>query len=340
MRTEEFDYNLPKELIAQDPVEPRDSSRLMVIYRETGIIEDRIFRDIGEYLKPGDCLVVNNTKVIPARLKGVKAKTGGRVEIFLLSEIEEDLWEALVKPGRRLRPGTEVIFGEGKLLAKIEKRLAGGERLVSFKYKGDFNEIIASIGEVPLPPYISKPLEEADRYQTVYAQEWGSVAAPTAGLHFTPELMRRLEAEGIVVVAVTLRVGMDTFRPVREEVVENHKMHSEFYSISEEAAAVINEAKGRGDRIIAVGTTSVRVLEAAGQTGRLMPGTGSTKLFIYPGYRFNTVDAMITNFHLPRSTLLMLVSAFGGKELIFKAYDRAIEERYRFYSFGDAMFII
>jgi len=340
MRTEEFDYNLPKELIAQDPVEPRDSSRLMVIYRETGTIEDRIFRDIGEYLKPGDCLVINNTKVIPARLKGVKAKTGGRVEIFLLSEIEKDLWEALVKPGRRLRPGTEVIFGEGKLLAKIEERLAGGERLVSFKYGGDFNEIIASLGEVPLPPYISKPLEEADRYQTVYAQEWGSVAAPTAGLHFTPELMRRLEAEGIVVVAVTLRVGMDTFRPVREEVVENHKMHSEFYSISEEAAAVINEAKGRGDRIIAVGTTSVRVLEAAGQTGRMAPGTGSTKLFIYPGYRFNIVDTMITNFHLPRSTLLMLVSAFGGKELIFKAYDRAIEKRYRFYSFGDAMLII
>jgi len=340
MRTEEFDYNLPKELIAQDPAEPRDSSRLMVIHRETGVIEDRIFRDIGQYLKPGDCLVVNNTKVIPARLKGEKAHTGGKVEIFLLSEIEEDLWEALVKPGRRLRPGTEVILGEGKLLAKIEKRLAGGERLVSFKYEGNFNEIIASLGEVPLPPYISKPLDEAERYQTVYAQEWGSVAAPTAGLHFTPELMKRLEEKGIVVVAVTLRVGMDTFRPVREEVIENHKMHSEFYGVSKEAAAVINEAKERGDRIIAVGTTSVRVLESAGRTGRLTPGAGSTRLFVYPGYKFKMVDAMITNFHLPRSTLLMLVSAFGGKELIFKAYEKAINERYRFYSFGDAMFII
>lgn len=340
MRTEEFDYALPKELIAQDPVKPRDSSRLMVIYRDSKRIEHRIFRDIEEYLEPGDCLVVNDTKVIPARLKGQKAHTGGQVEIFLLSEIEKNTWEALVKPGRRLGPGTEVIFGEGKLIAKIEKRMAGGERLVSFHYEGDFNEIIDELGEVPLPPYITKPLEQKDRYQTIYAQERGSVAAPTAGLHFTPELMNKLEGKGILAVAVTLRVGIDTFRPVREEVVEDHEMHSELYSITEDAAAVINEAKENGNKIVAVGTTSVRVLETVGKTGKVKPGTGSTKLFIYPGFKFNITDAMLTNFHLPKSTLLMMVTAFGGKELIMKAYETAIQERYRFYSFGDAMLIL
>lgn len=340
MRTEEFSYELPKELIAQDPVEPRDASRLMIIHRDTGDIEHKIFRDIEHYLEPGDCLVVNNTKVIPARLKGQKAKTGGQVEIFLLAEVEKDLWEVLVRPARRLPQGTEVIFGSGRLLARIEKRLTGGERLVSFHYDGDFNRLIDELGEVPLPPYIAKPLDELDRYQTIYAEKRGSVAAPTAGLHFTPELMERLEKHGVIVVAVTLRVGIDTFRPVREEVIEDHKMHSELYSVTKAAAAVIDEAKKRGGRIVAVGTTSVRVLETAGETGRLVSGTANTRLFIYPGYKFKMVDALITNFHLPRSTLLMLVAAFGGRDLILKAYHEAISNRYRFYSFGDAMFII
>lgn len=340
MKTAEFDYELPKEFIAQDPVEPRDSSRLMIIRRDTGDIEHRIFRDIESYLVPGDCLVVNDTKVIPARLKGQKAHTGGAVEIFLLSEIEKDLWEALVKPGRRLGPGTEVVFGDGKLVARIEKRLAGGERLVAFHYEGDFNGVIEELGEMPLPPYITKPLDMRDRYQTIYARERGSVAAPTAGLHFTPELMQRLDSKGITTVAVNLRVGLDTFRPVREEVVEDHKMHSELYSVSDDVATVINETKGRGDRVIAVGTTSVRVLESAGKTGKVEAGTGDTRLFIYPGYDFKITDAMITNFHLPKSTLLMMVSAFGGKELIMKAYKEAIAQHYRFYSFGDAMLIV
>jgi len=340
MRTEEFDYKLPKELIAQDPVEPRDSSRLMVIYRDSGKIEHRIFREIEEYLRPGDCLVINNTKVIPARLMGYKAGTGGKVEIFLLAEVEKDLWEALVRPGRRLQPGAQVILGDGKVIAKIEKRLSGGERLVSFSYEGDFNKLLEELGKVPLPPYITKPLDGLDRYQTIYAKEWGSVAAPTAGLHFTPELMQRLEKKGVITVAVTLRVGIDTFRPVREEFIEDHKMHSELYSVTEEAALVINEAKKRGDRVVAVGTTSVRVLETAGRTGEIKPGTGNTSLFIYPGFKFKAVDAIITNFHLPKSTLLMMVAAFCGKDLIMKAYKEAVRKNYRFYSFGDAMLIL
>ncbi|HZD60173.1 MAG TPA: tRNA preQ1(34) S-adenosylmethionine ribosyltransferase-isomerase QueA [Anaerolineae bacterium] len=340
MRTTEFDYILPKELIAQDPVEPRDSSRLMVIYRESKVIEHRIFRDITGYLNPGDCLVVNDTKVIPARLKGEKAITGGRVEILLLAEVEKNLWEALVRPARRLRPGTQVVFGNGRLIARIERRLAGGERLVSFTYEGDFNSIIEELGNVPLPPYIEKPLERKDRYQTIYARDWGSVAAPTAGLHFTPELMLRLEEKGVKVTAVTLRVGIDTFRPVREENVEDHEMHSELYNISQDTAAVINETKERGNRVVAVGTTSVRVLETAGTSGRVVPGAGSTRLFIYPGFTFKVTDALVTNFHLPKSTLLMMVTAFGGKELILKAYEEAINKKYRFYSFGDAMMIL
>ncbi|HEY3373936.1 MAG TPA: tRNA preQ1(34) S-adenosylmethionine ribosyltransferase-isomerase QueA [Candidatus Aquicultor sp.] len=340
MRTEEFDYDLPKELIAQDPVEPRDASRLMVVDRKTGLIEHKIFRDVQDYLRAGDCLVINNTRVIPARLKGEKAHTGGKVEIFLLAEVEKNLWEALVKPGRRLQPGAEVVFGDGRLIAKIEKRLAGGERLVSFSYEGDFDELIDELGNVPLPPYITKPLDTMDRYQTIYAQERGSVAAPTAGLHFTPQLMKRIDEQGITNVAVTLRVGIDTFRPVREEILEDHKMHSELYSVTPDAAAVINEAKQRGDRIVAVGTTSVRVLESAGRNGTLEAGTGSTSLFIYPGYEFRMVDTMITNFHLPKSTLLMMVAAFAGKDLIMKAYAEAVKERYRFFSFGDAMLIL
>jgi S-adenosylmethionine:tRNA ribosyltransferase-isomerase len=340
VRTEEFDYDLPKELIAQDPVEPRDASRLMVVDRKTGLIEHKIFRDVQDYLRAGDCLVINNTRVIPARLKGEKAHTGGKVEIFLLAEVEKNLWEALVKPGRRLQPGAEVVFGDGRLIAKIEKRLAGGERLVSFSYEGDFDELIDELGNVPLPPYITKPLDTMDRYQTIYAQERGSVAAPTAGLHFTPQLMKRIDEQGITNVAVTLRVGIDTFRPVREEILEDHKMHSELYSVTPDAAAVINEAKQRGDRIVAVGTTSVRVLESAGRNGTLEAGTGSTSLFIYPGYEFRMVDTMITNFHLPKSTLLMMVAAFAGKDLIMKAYAEAVKERYRFFSFGDAMLIL
>ncbi|MBE0446582.1 MAG: tRNA preQ1(34) S-adenosylmethionine ribosyltransferase-isomerase QueA [Actinobacteria bacterium] len=340
MKTAEFDYKLPKELIAQDPVEPRDSSRLMIVYKKSGAIEHRIFRDIEEYLHPGDCLVINDTKVIPARLKGKKAVTGGQVEIFLLAEVDKDLWEALVKPGRRLRPGTQVIFSGGRLTAKIEKRLTGGERLVSFTYEGDFNSIIEGLGEVPLPPYIEKPLKRIDRYQTIYARDWGSVAAPTAGLHFTPELMLKLEKKGVIVTAVTLRVGIDTFRPVREENVEDHEMHSEIYSVSPDAAAVINEARERGNRVIAVGTTSVRVLETAGESGSVRPGTSSTKLFIYPGFKFNIIDAIVTNFHLPKSTLLIMITAFAGREVILKAYKEAIKEKYRFYSFGDAMMIL
>jgi len=340
MKTSEFDYQLPKELIAQDPVEPRDSSRLMVLYRKSGEIEHRIFRDVMEYLNPGDCLVINDTKVIPARLKGRKADTGGQVEIFLLAELEKDLWEALVRPGRRLRPGAKVIIGDGRLTATIEKRLAGGERLVSFSYEGDFNDIISELGEVPLPPYIEKPLGQIDRYQTIYARDWGSVAAPTAGLHFTPELMLKLKDKGVIVTAVTLRVGIDTFRPVREENVEEHKMHSEAYSVSPDVANVINEIKEKGNRVIAVGTTSVRVLETAGISGKVKPGISNTNLFIYPGFEFKVVDAIITNFHLPKSTLLMMISAFAGKETILKAYDEAVKEKYRFYSFGDAMLIL
>lgn len=340
MKTAEFDYALPKELIAQEPVEPRDSSRLMVVHRDSGLIEHRRFFEVGEFLRAGDCLIVNDTRVIPARLKGEKARTGGKVEIFLLAEVEKGLWEALVRPGRRLQPGAEVILGDGRLRARIEKRLAGGERLVSFDHDGDLDELIDVLGEIPLPPYITKPLDERERYQTIYAKERGSVAAPTAGLHFTPALLESLTQKGVKTASVTLRVGLDTFRPVREEDIEKHEMHSEFFSVTEEAAEIVNQTKEQGGRIVGVGTTSVRVLESAGQDGELHAGTGSTQLFIYPGYRFKMVDIMLTNFHLPRSTLLMLVAAFAGRDLIMRAYKQAVEERYRFYSFGDAMLII
>lgn len=339
MRTSEFDYYLPQELIAQEPVEPRDSSRLLVIDRAGGRLEHKTFRDMVDYVEAGDCLVVNDTKVIPARLKGEKAGTGGRAEIFLLHDTGDGLWEALVKPGRRLAPGAKVSVAGGLITATIVKRLPGGERLVSLEYEGDFDEVLAQAGEVPLPPYIEKPIETIERYQTVYANRLGSVAAPTAGLHFTPELLGTLEAKGVKIAAVTLRVGLDTFRPVREDEVEAHEMHSEFYSVTAEAATVVNETKAAGGRVIAVGTTSVRVLESAGATGKLVEGSGDTRLFIYPGYEFNMVDAMITNFHLPKSTLLMLVSAFAGKDLIAEAYREAVAGRYRFYSFGDAMLI-
>ncbi|MDI6816169.1 MAG: tRNA preQ1(34) S-adenosylmethionine ribosyltransferase-isomerase QueA [Actinomycetota bacterium] len=340
MKTAEFDYYLPQELIAQEPVEPRDASRLLVIDRTGGRFEHKTFRDIVDYVEAGDCLVVNDTKVIPARLKGVKAGTGGKAEIFLLHDTGENLWEALVKPGRRLAPGSKVVIAGGLIVATIVKRLPGGERLVALEYEGDLTEVLAIAGEVPLPPYIEQPIETIDRYQTVYANRPDSVAAPTAGLHFTPELLGMLEAKGVKVAAVTLRVGLDTFRPVRADEVETHEMHSEFYSVTAEAAEVVNETKAAGKRIIAVGTTSVRVLESAGAAGRLAEGSGDTKLFIYPGYEFNMVDAMITNFHLPKSTLLMLVSAFAGKDLMADAYREAVAERYRFYSFGDAMLVI
>ncbi|MBS3908186.1 MAG: tRNA preQ1(34) S-adenosylmethionine ribosyltransferase-isomerase QueA [Actinobacteria bacterium] len=339
MRTSDFDYGLPPELIAQEPAEPRDSSRLLVIDRVGGRLEHKTFRDIADYVEAGDCLVVNDTKVIPARLKGEKAGTGGKAEIFLLHDTGDGLWEALVKPGRRLAPGAKVSVAGGLIEATVVKRLPGGERLVSLEYEGDFEDVLAQAGEVPLPPYIEKPIETIERYQTVYANRPGSVAAPTAGLHFTPELLGALAEKGVKVAAVTLRVGLDTFRPVREDEVEAHEMHSEFYSVMAEAAEVVNETKAAGKRVIAVGTTSVRVLESAGATGALVAGSGDTRLFIYPGYNFNMVDAMITNFHLPKSTLLMLVSAFAGKDLMAEAYREAVAERYRFYSFGDAMLI-
>lgn len=339
MRTLDFNYDLPQELIAQEPVEPRDSSRLLVIDRTAGRLEHKTFRDIVDYIEAGDCLVVNDTKVIPARLKGEKAGTDGKAEIFLLHDTGGGLWEALVKPGRRLAPGARVVIAGGLIVATIVKRLPGGERLISLEYEGDLMEVLAQAGEVPLPPYIEKPIATIERYQTVYANRLGSVAAPTAGLHFTPELLNALEVKGVKVAAVTLRVGLDTFRPVREDEIEAHEMHSEFYSVTAEAAEVVNETKAAGKRVVAVGTTSVRVLESAGATGELVEGSGDTRLFIYPGYNFNMVDAMITNFHLPKSTLLMLVSAFASKDLMEQAYREAVAERYRFYSFGDAMFI-
>jgi S-adenosylmethionine:tRNA ribosyltransferase-isomerase len=342
MRTDDFNYELPQELIAQAPVEPRDSSRLMVVHRDSGEIEHRRFTDIVDYIGAGDCLVINNTKVIPARLKGEKIGTGAKVEIFLLEQVEGNCWEALVRPGRRLHPGTQVSIGDGLITATIEKHLDGGERIVSFDCEGEFTDAIDKAGEMPLPPYITRKLaeNEGQRYQTVYAENKGSVAAPTAGLHFTPELITRVSEKGIRFAPVTLRVGLDTFRPVKTDRIEEHHMHSELYSVSRESAEIINGAKTAGKRIIAVGTTSVRVLETTGQSGKAVPGVGETDIFIYPGYKFKITDRIITNFHLPKSTLIMMISAFGGKELVFKAYKEAIRERYRFYSFGDAMILI
>lgn len=329
-------------MIAQAPVEPRDSSRLMVVHRDTGKIEHRRFADIVDYLDAGDCLVINNTKVIPARLKGEKVGTGANVEIFLLEQVEGNYWEALVRPGRRLHPGTKVSIGNGLITATIEKHLDGGERIVSFECEGELIDAIDKVGEMPLPPYITRKLaeNEGQRYQTVYAENKGSVAAPTAGLHFTPELITRVSEKGIRFAPVTLRVGLDTFRPVKTERIEEHRMHCELYSVPNDSAETINDAKVAGKRVIAVGTTSVRVLETTGQSGKIVPGVGETDIFIYPGYDFKIADCIITNFHLPKSTLIMMISAFGGKELVFKAYEEAIRERYRFYSFGDAMILI
>ena len=341
MKLSEFNYELPEELIAQIPIKKRDESRLMILNRKEQTIEHKKFKDILEYLKPGDVLVRNNTKVIPARLYG-KKETGANVEFLLLNNIENNIWEAIVRPGNKLHVGTKVIFGDGILEANILEIMPGGTRKVEFKYQGIFNEILDQIGLMPLPPYIHETLKEKDRYQTVYAKYEGSAAAPTAGLHFTPELLQKIEEKGIEIANVTLHVGIGTFRPVKEQTIEEHKMHSEHFYIKQEDVDKINKAKQEGRRIIAVGTTSCRVLESIAdeKTGMVKPIEDDTEIFIYPGHKFKCIDGLITNFHLPESTLLMLVSALAGKEYIMKAYKEAVKEKYRFFSFGDAMFII
>jgi S-adenosylmethionine:tRNA ribosyltransferase-isomerase len=339
MDLKEFYYDLPEELIAQVPIQKRDESRLMVLDRKKQTIEHKIFKDILDYLKPGDCLVRNNTKVIPARIYG-KKETGANVEFLLLNNIEGDIWEAIVRPGNKLHIGTKVSFGEGLLDAEILEVMEGGTRKVKFTYNGIFNEILDKIGLMPLPPYIHEELKEKDRYQTVYAKYQGSAAAPTAGLHFTEELLEKIKAKGVEIANVTLHVGIGTFRPVKVEKIEEHHMHSEHYYIKKEDAEKINNAKKNGGRIISVGTTSCRVLESiANENGLVQETEGDTSIFIYPGYKFKCIDALITNFHLPESTLLMLVSALAGKDYIMKAYKEAVEKKYRFFSFGDAMLI-
>ncbi len=339
MNVSEFNYELPEELIAQVPLEKRDESRLMVLNRKEQTIEHKTFKDIIDFLEPGDCLVRNNTKVIPARIYG-KKETGANVEFLLLNNIEGDIWESIVRPGNKLHIGTKVIFGEGLLEAEILEIMPGGTRKVKFHYKGIFNEILDQIGLMPLPPYIHEELKEKERYQTVYAKHNGSAAAPTAGLHFTPELLKQIEEKGINIANVTLHVGIGTFRPVKEEKVEEHEMHSEHYYIKKEDAEKINNAKKTGHRVIVIGTTSCRVLETiADESGNIKEQEGDTKIFIYPGYKFKCIDALITNFHLPQSTLLMLVSALAGRDYTMKAYQEAVKQKYRFFSFGDAMFI-
>ena len=340
MKLEEFDYNLPEELIAQVPIKQRDESKLMVVDREKRKIEDKVFKDIIDYLEPGDCLVRNNTKVIPARLYG-KKETGANVEFVLLKQLAGDIWESIVRPGNKLKIGAKVIFGDGILEAEILDILEDGTRKVKFSYDGIFNEILDKIGLMPLPPYIHESLKENDRYQTVYAKYEGSAAAPTAGLHFTPELLKKIEEKGVKIANVTLHVGIGTFRPVKEENIEEHKMHKEHFYIKQEDVDKINETKKNKKRVIAVGTTSCRVLEtiADSETGMVKKVEADTGIYIYPGYKFKCIDGLITNFHLPKSTLLMLVSAFADKELILKAYNSAVDKKYKFFSFGDAMFI-
>lgn len=341
MKTSDFYFDLPKELIAQDPLEDRSSSRLLVLDRKTGAREHRIFRDIVEYLNPGDCLVINNTKVIPARLYGAKEGTQAKIEILLLKRREGDVWETLVKPGKKAKPGTKISFGDGLLTGEVLDVVDEGNRLIKFTYDGIFEEILDQLGQMPLPPYITHQLKDKNRYQTVYAKHDGSAAAPTAGLHFTPELLRQIEEKGVKIAHVTLHVGLGTFRPVKVEDVTQHHMHSEYFFIEEDQAKLINDTKTAGGRVIAVGTTSCRTLESAvGEDGKLKATSGWTDIFIYPGYQFKVIDALITNFHLPESTLLMLVSALAGKENIMNAYEEAVKERYRFFSFGDAMFIM
>lgn len=340
MNVNDFDYDLPEELIAQTPLANRTASRLLVVHRQTGALEHRHFKDITEMISPGDCLVLNNTRVIPARLLGHRHPSGGAAELLLLRQMESDVWETLVRPGKKCRTGDQIVFGNGELRAEVIKVKDDGNRLVRFTYQGIFNEILAALGEMPLPPYIKEKLQDPERYQTVYSKIEGSAAAPTAGLHFDQPLLDTLQQAGVHVAYVTLHVGLGTFRPVKTETVEGHKMHTEAYSVTAETAALMNRTKQSGGRIICVGTTATRVVETlADENGVMHAGSGETDIFIYPGYRFKMTDALITNFHLPKSTLVMLVSALASRELILKAYAEAVHERYRFFSFGDAMLI-
>lgn len=340
LKKSDFYFDLPQELIAQDPLEDRSASRLLVLNRETGAVEHRHFKEITNYLRPGDCLVLNNTKVIPARLMGVKEDTGAAIEVLLLKRRENDVWETLVKPGKKARPGAKLIFGDGYLKAEVLDVVEEGNRLIRFDYEGIFEEVLDRLGEMPLPPYITHKLQDKNRYQTVYAKYEGSAAAPTAGLHFTEELLAYIEEMGVHIAYVTLHVGLGTFRPVKADNILEHHMHSEHYEVTPETAEMINRTKESGGRVICVGTTSCRTVESAvDENGRVQPGCGDTEIFIYPGYRFKVLDCLITNFHLPESTLVMLVSALAGRENVLAAYREAVEERYRFFSFGDAMLI-
>lgn len=340
MKRQDFYYELPEELIAQDPLEDRSSSRLLVLDKESGAVSHHVFKEITQYLKKGDCLVINDTKVIPARLIGSKIGTDAKIEVLLLKRKENNIWETLVKPGKKAKVGTKISFGEGLLVGEVVDIVEEGNRLIQFSYEGIFEEILDQLGQMPLPPYITHQLQDKNRYQTVYATHTGSAAAPTAGLHFTPELLAEIEEKGIDIARVTLHVGLGTFRPVKVDEITEHHMHSEFYRIDEDAAAKINKAKESGGRVICVGTTSCRTIEsAADENGHLEAKSGWTEIFIYPGYKFKVLDCLITNFHLPESTLIMLVSALAGREHVLEAYEEAVKERYRFFSFGDAMFI-
>ena len=340
MKRQDFYYDLPEELIAQDPLKDRSSSRLLVLDKESGAVSHHVFREIGDYLEKGDCLVINDTKVIPARLIGSKIGTNAKIEILLLKRKENNIWETLVKPGKKAKVGAKISFGDGLLVGEVIDVVEEGNRLVQFSFEGIFEEILDQLGQMPLPPYITHQLEDKDRYNTVYAEHSGSAAAPTAGLHFTPELLEEIQKKGVGIARVTLHVGLGTFRPVKADEITDHHMHSEFYQIDEEAAEKINQAKENGHRVICVGTTSCRTIEsAADENGHLKAQSGWTDIFIYPGYRFKILDCLITNFHLPESTLIMLVSALAGREHVLAAYEEAVKERYRFFSFGDAMFI-
>lgn len=341
LTTEDFDFDLPEELIAQTPLTKRDSSRLLILDRQTGAVEDKHFHDIIDELAPGDALVMNDTRVLPARLYGEKPETGGHLEVLLLNNTQGDQWETLIKPARRAKVGTKIVFGDGRLRAEVKEELEHGGRIVKFQYEGIFLENLESLGEMPLPPYIKERLEDPDRYQTVYAKENGSAAAPTAGLHFTPELLQTIEAKGVKLIYLTLHVGLGTFRPVSVDNIAEHEMHSEFYRLTQEAAEQLNAVRANGGKIVAVGTTSIRTLETIGTkfNGEIKADSGWTDIFITPGYEFKVVQAFSTNFHLPKSTLVMLVSAFAGQENTLAAYQHAIDERYRFFSFGDAMFV-
>nr|WP_259544782.1 tRNA preQ1(34) S-adenosylmethionine ribosyltransferase-isomerase QueA [Heyndrickxia oleronia] len=342
MKIDLFDFNLPESLIAQTPLKNRSDSRLMVLNKQTGEIEHQVFKNITKYLKPGDCLVLNDTKVLPARLFGIKEDTGAKIEVLLLKQMENDRWETLVKPAKRIKVGSEIVFGDGKLKARCIAEKDHGGRIIEFHYEGIFYEVLNELGEMPLPPYIKEQLEDRDRYQTVYAKETGSAAAPTAGLHFTEELLTEIKNMGVHITFLTLHVGLGTFRPVSVEDIHEHEMHAEFYQVSEETADLINRVKQQGGRIISVGTTSTRTLEtiASANNGKIIATSGWTDIFIYPGYEFKGIDGMITNFHLPKSTLIMLVSALAGRQNVLHAYEEAVKEKYRFFSFGDAMLIL